>query len=113
MFDFIKQRFKAGALGSRLPPDVETAISSITINVRQYAVEETESPERIIVFGLAGSPFIATYQGIKRRIEWAFPELNDRQVNRAVQWVQAEITNRLRESAGSKNRNGSGWLHNW
>lgn len=109
--NFFKRLFQSNQ-ATHLPPDVESVIDSITVNIREHGDPELGNESRVLVFGLVGGPFEGNYQSIKRRIERVFPELNDAQVARAVRWVQSEITNQLRVTRPTE-RKRSGWVHNW
>ena len=95
----------------RLPPDVSASIENISVNVRHGGDPESGSPGRVIVFGLSGAPFVFSYQGCKRRIENAWPDLNDKQITRAVNWVSAEVSRRVNQPKATTRR--TGWIWNW
>mgnify|MGYP000459965775 CR=1 FL=1 len=110
MASFINRILPSARAGS-LPAEVSATIEGISISVRHGGDPETETPRRVIVFGLAGAPFVFTWQGCKRRVADAWPELNDRQIARAVKWVEAEVNRRVNYPKTNNSRRG--WIWNW
>ncbi len=85
-----------------LPESIEAELSACTVTTR-----ETDDGEvRAVIMGLGGRAIYGDQ--VKARIRSRWPELTDRQVQRACDFLEARV--RLSAMRGSKARRRNSWI---